>query len=485
MILGERRKVEFKYKPHPKQALAHRYMVDEELYGGAGGGGKSKWARAELILFALQVPGCRLIIFRRTFPQLQRTVEPEFKKEIPPEIATYNNSKHEWTFFNGSVIELGHLQRKDDIYKYQGAEYQICAFEELAHFDEYQYLYLKSRLRASEGVKDRMKELGLRPRMIATANPGGRGHHFVKKRFVDPYPSGNKIFRPKPSVREPRPGTRVYVPATVFDNPSINDEYIDQLNALPEKTRRAMRDGDWDVLEGIRFPQWDKDDHIIRPEDFRIPHLSSEKVIAVDYGIGAPFAVTWLAKVEGGLVVQYREAYEVDLTAEQQAEMILRLSADEEELTGRKIPVVMDPSMWSRGSTSSVKSSDPNIPAPGTPAHAYMRVLGRTPIKAVNDRVNGWALIDEYLRIRDDGYPRFVVYETCPHTIRTLPAVPRDDKNPEDVDTTSEDHLPDALRYGLNYMAGRRVMTAEERRQEGNRSPVPPMISHGMRDMQF
>lgn len=445
----------------------------------------SRWARAELISFALRIPGSRQVIFRRTFPDLQRSVEEEMKKEIPHELATYNHSKHQWTFYNGSIIELAHLQRRDDVLKYQGAEYARVIFEEATHFEEYQYLYMKSRLRVSGEVRDRMNELGLRPGILATANPGGPGHHFVKKRFVDPYPAGNKIFRPKPTAKEPRPGTRVYVPSTVFDNPSVNPEYIDQLNALPDKTREALRDGNWDVLEGVRFSQWDRDTHVIRPQDFQIPHLSAEKVIAVDYGISAPFAAVWLAKMPGGLVVQYRELYEVEKTAEEQAEMILRMSAEEEELTGRKIPVVMDPSMWSRSTAGAHKSSDPNIPPPGSPAHTYMRVLGRVPQKAVNDRVNGWSLMDDYLRVREDGYPRYVVYETCPHTIRTLPAAPRDSKNPSDVDTSSDDHAIDALRYGLYHMSGRHVLTAEQRRQHANAPAPVPMISHGMRDMQF
>lgn len=425
----------YDYDPHPKQAEAHGVLVDELLYGGAAGGGKSRMARAEAVSLALMVPGVRVVLFRRTFPDLQRSVEDEMKKEIPPGLGSYNHSKHMWSFANGSIIELAHLQREDDVYKYQGAEYALVVFEELTHFTEKQYLYLKSRLRVAGAVRKRMKELGLRPRMLATANPGGVGHHWVRKRFVDPVPAGT-IFRTTPTSNEPRPGTRCYIPARVTDNPSVNPEYIDMLNALPETQRKALRDGDWDVLEGVRFKDWSAAHHVIRPEQLPMASFlnTGQKVIAVDYGVSSPFAALWMVKLSDDLIVVYREAYEKELTPTQQAELIRDLSADEEAQMGVKIPVVCDPSMWNRATAGSARSLDPNRPPAGSPAHAYMQVLGRTPLKAVNERVNGWALIDEHLRVRQDGLPRWLVYDTCRELIRTLPALPRDKKNPDDVD---------------------------------------------------
>ncbi|MDZ5076747.1 phage terminase large subunit [Nesterenkonia sp. HG001] len=463
----------YDYTPHPKQAEAHSVLVDELLFGGAAGGGKSHWARAEAISFAVQVPDSRTVIFRRTFPDLQRSVEEEMKKEIPQGLATYNHSKHVWTFANGAIIELGHLQRKDDVLKYQGAQYQLCVFEEATHFTESQYLYMKSRLRAAGAVQKRMRELGLRPRIIATANPGGPGHHFIKARFVDPAPAG-KIFRTTPTPDEPRPGTRCYIPSRVTDNPSVNPEYIDMLNALPETQRKALRDGDWDVLEGVRFKDWRASAHVIRPEQLPVPISTGQKVIAVDYGHAAPFAAVWLVKLTDDMVVVYREAYAKNLTPAQQAELIRDLSSDEEARSGEKIPVVCDPSMWNRSTAGAAKSLNPDKPAPGTPAHAYQQVLGRTPMKAVNARVNGWALVDEHLRIREDGLPRLLVHDHCVELIRTLPALPRDQKRPEDVDTTAEDHLADSLRYGLMYLAGKRVLTAKEQQQAADQLPVSP-----------
>lgn len=445
----------------------------------------SRMARAEAVSLALMVPEVRIVLFRRTFPDLQRSVEEEMKKEIPPQLGSYNHSKHMWTLTNGSIIELAHLQREDDIYKYQGAEYALIVFEELTHFTEKQYLYLKSRLRVAGPVRKRMRELKLRPRMMATANPGGIGHHWVRKRFVDPAPE-NTIFRTTPTANEPRPGTRCYIPARVTDNPSVNPEYIDMLNALPETQRKALRDGDWDVLEGVRFKDWSAAHHVIRPEQLPTSSFitTGQKVIAVDYGTSAPFAALWMVKLSDDLIVVYREAYQAELTPTQQAELIRDLSADEEEQMGEKIPVVMDPSMWNRATAGSARSINPDTPPPGSPAHAYQRVLVRTPLKAVNERVNGWTLLDEHLRVREDGLPRLLVYETCRDLIRTLPAAPRDKKNPDDVDTTSEDHVLDAARYGAMHLAGKRVLSPEEREENHGLYAAKP-LSAGLRSASF
>lgn len=466
--------VTLEYQPHPKQAEAHDTLVDELLYGGSAGGGKSHWARAEHILLALLVPGSRSLILRRTFKDLRRSVVNQLKQEIPPGLGYYHHSDHEYRFHNGSIIELGHLTSDKDLDKYQGAEYVMITFEEATHFKAEQYQYLRSRLRAAGKIRDRLQELGLRPRMLLTANPGGVGHHWVKMRFVDPVPMGNRIFTTPPTLEDQNPGTRCYIPARATENPSLNPEYIAQLNRLPENLRAALRDGDWNVLEGVRFSQWSSAHHVIRPEELPVPINSGQKVIAVDYGTASPFTALWMIKLTDDMVVVYREAYAKELTPTQQAELIRDLSQEEEEASGAKIPVVCDPSMWNRATAGSAKSLNPDKPAPGTPAHAYMTVLERTPIKAVNARVNGWTLVDEHLRVREDGLSRFLVYETCRNLIRTLPALPRDTKNPEDVDTTAEDHAPDAARYGLQFLAGRRVLTPEERRAAAGRAEHNP-----------
>ncbi|QIN94331.1 terminase [Arthrobacter phage Abba] len=450
----------YQYEPHPgPQTLAHHKLVDELLYGGAAGGGKSRFSRAEAVLMCLRVPGLRAIIFRRTFPDLERSVVEPLLQEIPKELGRYNSTKHLFRFHNGSILELGHLQRDADKLKYQGAEYQLIVFEEATHFTFKMYDFMRSRVRAGGPVADAMAKLGIRPRMILTANPGGIGHHWVKKTFIDPAPAG-KVFRNKPTAREPRPKTKCYIPAKSSDNPSLDDSYIDTLNALSDNLRRAMRDGDWDVLEGVRFPDFSRQVHVIEPEELPIPVAGYPRAVGIDYGSSAPFAALWGAKLADDLIVVYRELYKPGLTPRQQAELIRDSEAPDERRPDRPIPLVLDPSMWARSMTQpGAKSTDPSVPPPGSIADSYRQVFGSYVRKARNERVGGWALLDEQMRVREDGFPRLLIYSNCVNLIRTLPAMPRDSVNPDDVDTHSEDHAPDALRYLVQDLVGRKQAT--------------------------
>ncbi len=446
--------VRYDYTPSDKQKFAHSIHVDELLYGGAAGGGKSRYGRAEAVLACLQVPGLQAIIFRRTYPDLNRSVAGPLLQEIPQELGYYHRSDHKWYFNNGSVLELGHLSTAKDLDKYQGAELQFICFEEATHFTEYQFRYMKSRLRAAGKVREGLERLGLKPRMILTANPGGIGHHWVKKRFVDPAPA-RTVFRAKPTVKQPNPPTRCYVPATAFDNPHNDTGYMDHLKGLPDTLRRALLDGDWNVMEGMRFPQWNVAHHVIEPAQLPVPHFGYPRAVGIDYGSSAPFAALWGAKMTDDLIVVYRELYKPGLTPKQQAELIRDSEADGERMPDRPISMVLDPSMWARSVNDPTAVAKDGAPPPGSIADAYYQVFGSSIGKARNERVGGWALVDEQLRLRDDGLPRLLIHSTCVNLIRTLPAVPRDKKNPDDVDTTSEDHAPDALRYLLQELMGK------------------------------
>jgi hypothetical protein len=447
--------VRYDYTPSPgPQTQAHHTFVDEMLYGGAAGGGKSRMSRAEAVLNCLRVPGFRAIIFRRTFPDLERSVVEPLLQEIPRELGRYNSTKHLFRFFNGSILELGHLQRRDDLMKYQGAEYSLVIFEEATHFTYEMFDYMRSRLRAGGQVAIKMAEIGLRPRVILTANPGGIGHHWVKRNFVDPAPPG-KIWRPRPTEDEPNPPTRCYVPARATDNPYLDKGYINRLNSLAPNTRAALRDGSWDVLDGVRFPDFSRNIHVIEPEKLPIPHVGYPRVIGVDYGSSAPFSAHWMALLPDGLVVVYRELYMKGLTPREQALAIRNAEAPDERMPGRPLPIVLDPSMWARSVNNPLAVASGDVPPPGSIAHAYYEVFGSAVSKARNDRIGGWALLEDQMRVREDGLPRFLIYSTCTNLIRTLPAAPRDLRNPDDIDTKSDDHTLDSTRYGLMDLIGK------------------------------
>lgn len=461
-VTAHRPAVRVDYTPEPRQAQAHGTLVDELLYGGAAGGGKSRFARAEALAFALQVAGSATLILRRSFPDLNRAggMIQGLRLEVPRELGSYHTTDRTWTLRNGSTIELGYLGSDADVSNYQGAEYQLIIVDEVTQQTEFRYRYLLSRLRASGDLAQRMTAAGLRPRMIATGNPGGIGHGWVKARFIDPAPP-SVVWRPAPSVEDPDPGTRCFIPARVTDNSHIDDGYKRKLDSLPDDERRALRDGDWDVYSGQRFRHFRRAIHVIDPEDLPLSLGGITRAVGVDYGLDAPYAALWGARLADGLIVVYREDYRPGLTPDQQARAIRDLEAPGERDIGRPVPVALDPSTWARnphverpakGPGTTVVANVDDAPPPGSIAAAYRDVLGPAVVRAHNDRLAGVALISDKLRVRDDGLPRLLIYSTCRNLIRTLPALPRDPKRPEDVDTKAEDHAYDALRYLVNEL---------------------------------
>lgn len=159
------------YTPTDQQVKAHQNTADELPYGGAAGGGKSHMLIFELVKTCLLVPGCQVVAFRRTFPDLERSLILKLRPILPKWLAKYNGSKHAWEFKNGSRLEMAYLQKETDIYNYQGSEYILIVFDELTQFTEKQYKYLLSRLRAGGTVLQKMNQLGIKTRVIATANP--------------------------------------------------------------------------------------------------------------------------------------------------------------------------------------------------------------------------------------------------------------------------------------------------------------------------
>lgn len=246
----------------PKQQLAEKLAqeVDALLYGGAAGGGKTHWLLVHVARQMLDYPGNRGVIFRRVFPSLNRTIIPRARSLYKP-WAEYNKVEHVFYFHNGSILELASLQYADSVDDYQGAEYGVVAFEEVTEFLESQVDYFKSRLRAPVD--------GPRPHLIATTNPGGVGHRWVKREWVKPKPEDvaqhspapepYRVWKAQPKGAEP-PMTRAFVPATLDDNPALlerDPSYRDRLRALKNVAlRKAYEKGDWDAIEEVEGAQW-------------------------------------------------------------------------------------------------------------------------------------------------------------------------------------------------------------------------------------
>ena len=403
----------------------------EVLYGGAAGGGKSHGQLVDAYLYALNYPGSRQLILRRTHSELAKSMIPKSQEMGwgSENIARYNKGSKEWTFFNGSIITFGYLARDSDVSQYQSAEYDVIRFDELTHFTEYQYTYMLSRLRGTKMTKQGMPY----PRQIkSSTNPGSRGHAWVKKRFIDPG------LREKNFPLGKHDG--IFIPARVQDNKFLMEgdpDYVNRLEMLPEAEMRRLLYGDWDVMDGQYFSMWERDVHILRP--FDIPAWWP-RYVSIDYGLDR-FAALFFALDDYGRAYCYREYCESGLIVSQAAQA-LKAHTYGDDIRAYYAP----PDLWNKHSDSG-KST----------AEIFMD-CGIDLIRASNDRITGWRNVAEWLMPYDDeqgqltAHVRF--FDTCHEIIRCLPMLQMDEHRPEDVarDPHELTHAPDALRY---FIAGR------------------------------
>lgn len=392
----------------------------EILYGGARGGGKTDAGLAWLSRH-IEHPDYRFLVVRRNSEDLSdwldraRVFYKRFGGEVVGKPAVIK-------FPSGAIGRTGHLKDEAAYTKYIGHEYHRMLIEELTLIkSEEAYLKLISSARSTVP--------GLQPRVFATTNPGNAGHIWVKNRFVNN--GANKPYKDPESGRY-----RIYIPSKVTDNPTLmlNDPgYIQYLNSLPEKLRRAWRDGDWDVFEGQFFAEWDEAVHVCEP--FEIPE-TWPKFRAMDWGYSDPFCCLWFAAGPDNRIYVYREFYRNRLTDSEYAQAISSLTGEE-----RINYSVADPgSFW-------VKNPDTGVPRFETFARN-----GVSLVKADNSRINGWGRIREYLQVKetDEGPKAAVqVFNTCTNLIRTLPNLVHHERKVEDIADGMEDHAPDAFRYGL------------------------------------
>jgi hypothetical protein len=421
--------------PHPKQQLALKSNCFETLYGGARGGGKTDSGLVWLI-YDISNPALRCLVIRRNADDLSDWVD-RARMMYNRFGATFAYRPAEIRFPSGAVIKTGHLKDENAFTKYQGHEYQRMLIEELTQIpDEKRYIQLISSCRSTNPE--------LPAQIFATTNPGGVGHLWVKKRFIDPA-RPMTIFRDKTSNR-----TRIYIPATVDDNPTLveNDpSYVLQLDALKDVDKelwKAWRHGSWDVFAGQFFSEWRDDLHVVEP--FPIPS-NWERYMAMDWGSNKPFSMGWYARNSDGRTYLYRELYMNSLEFKAKfgkpltARRLARVAMAINRKNGEHINYcVSDPSMWNKillGKDSEEGESYAEI----------MMNAGLPMIRGDNDRFNGWATFREALSTAPDGKPYYQVFSTCADTIRTLPSLVYDSIRVEDCDSDGEDHCADRDRY--------------------------------------
>lgn len=406
------------YHPHDKQYRFHTSLADNKLYGGAKWGGKSHALRADAINTARSANNLSGIIFRRTYPQLLKSVIEPMLEILPKEIYEYNKTEKRIRFLDTwSIIHFWHCQYEADVINYQGAEYDFMYFDELTQFTEYQFQYLKWSLRTT---KKRIK-----PFVWASANPWGVWHNFVKRLWID------RDLKP-----DEKKESWEFISAQVYDNEHImkNDpNYVARLEGLPEEERKALLDWDWNVFKGQYFKDYRS--YIHEVEAFEIPE-TREKVICLDYWFSNPSAVLWLAKDHDNNVWVYRELYVRHYLYTQLVEEIKKIEFVK--------TMVVDPAL--RAKDPMTRTSFIDVAT----KHKFAVVPW------INDRVPWWQIMRKMLipfnNPQQWAKAPLQIFKNCVDLTRTLPALIHDQKKVEDVDTTGEDHAPDALRYGLNYI---------------------------------
>ncbi len=416
-------------RPTEKQKLFLKASCKHIGFGGARGGGKSFAVRMKAKLLALRYPGIKLLIVRRTYPELMNNHISFLQSELDG-VAKFNRTDYEFEFINGSKIKFGYCACDADLDRYQGAEFDCVFIDEATQLTEFQMKTLTACVRGVNGFPKRI---------YYTCNPGGQGHSYIKRVFID-----------RRFADGENPDDYTFIKSKVTDNDALmkaQPDYIDQLRALPEKLRRAWLDGEWDVLDGKFFEEF-RDDashyadrrwtHVIAP--FRIPpHWRVYR--SFDWGYAKPFSCGWWAVDGDGVLYRVAEYYGctkepdtgVKLTPHEVFARIHGIECEHPLLSGRAIHGVADPAIWECQTGESI--------ADVAARHSVFFTRGD------NKRIPGWLQVHYRLRFDKNGYPMMYVFNTCREFIRTFPLLVYDKSEPEDLDSSGEDHIADETRY--------------------------------------
>lgn len=451
---------------HPQQYRALGTLAREILYGGAAGGGKSHLLRSAAIYFCTMVPGLQAYFFRRNWPDLRKN-HMEGPSSFHVMLADYVSRgmvrivEKEIRFWNGSKIFLCHLQHEKNLSSYQGPEIHLLLMDELTHFTEHMYRFLRGRCRLGT-LQLPKKFQGRLPRIISGSNPGSLGHHWVKRTFVD-----NGEYNLIQCSDEEGGMLRQYIPARINDNPSLlkNDpDYLSRLEGLGDPVLvRALKDGDWDVVAGSMFGDvWRKDRHICTP--FAIPN-GWDLWRGADDGFAAPAACYWFTRNPDTKTIYvvdelYRSGMRPSVFAEEtkkRDKSVLLTQAGEEFFNTDILSGAMD-----SGAFTDTGNADVGLQEKITRGDKMNQLGCRwTPIdKFPGSRVARVQMLHDLLAENekeivnpDTGLkkPGIIFFNKCVNAIRTLPTLPRDPNNMEDVDTNAEDHPFDGVTYGLQW----------------------------------
>jgi PBSX family phage terminase large subunit len=419
-----------------------QFLMEDNKYiafGGARGGGKSWAVRVKAALLCLNYAGIKVMIIRKTYPELQENhIVPMcemlhcYDENKKNRIASYNDSKKNITFPNGSRILYRYCDNAKDAERFQGTEVDILFIDEATHQSEEKMKKLTACVR---GVNDFPK------RIYLTCNPGGEGHAWVKRLFIDKKYENNE-----------KAEDYTFIQSLVTDNKALmesNPDYVRQLEALPPKLRDAWLYGDWNVYEGQFFEEF-KDDqdhyedrqwtHVIQP--FDIP--DGWKIYrSFDWGYNKPFSCGWWAVDYEGVAYRILELYGCTKTANEGVKWtppqvfaeIHKIETEHRWLKGKKIQGIADPAIWDAETGESIADT--------AAKHQVYFTQGD------NKRLAGWMQVHYRMAFDENGYPMMYIFNNCKAFIRTIPLLQYDEHKVEDLDTDGEDHIADEMRYFL------------------------------------
>jgi len=419
---------EILFQPHPGPQTAFLAASEREVfYGGARGGGKSYALLVDPLRFCNEAYHTGLLL-RKTMPELRDLIE--HSKKLYPKAypgAKWREQDKEWRFPSGARQEFGYAETISDALRYQGRAYNWIGIDELPQYDSPKIWYdLRGSLRSAHGIPLYMR---------ASGNPGNIGSHWVREMFINPAPPGEAfdITVNLPDGRK-KTITRRFIQAKLKDNPSLmqNDDYLIMLASLPEVKRKQWLEGDWDAFENSAFPEFNRAIHIIEP--FKIPN-NWTRFRACDFGYSSPACILWFAIDFDNNLTVYREYYGKGLTADRLAQKVLEMDQGENIRSA-----ILDSSAWSKR---------------GDIGPSIAEVMNRMGCRwRPSDRSKGSRIagkLEVHRRLLIDPItekPRLQITSNCKNLIRTLPTLPLDENNEEDVNTHAEDHAYDALRYG-------------------------------------
>jgi phage terminase large subunit len=354
----------------------------------------------------------KILIVRQHYNDLQNSLIEPMVNMMPQGFCTYNSTMHTIYCKNGSYIRFGHYDSDEASQEYQGAEYDWIFIDEATQITESQFRTLGACLRGTNHIPKRM---------YLTCNPGGIGHFWVKRLFIDrDYKKGERAQDYK------------FIKATVEDNTELmkhSPEYVQMLDLLPEDIRKAHRYGDWDALSGQYFTEFEESVHVFKP--FFIPREWA-KYRVFDYGLDM-FACLWIALDFKGNSWVYREYQQSGLIVSRAAEMMRDLTTAEENITYTIAP----PDMWSRQKDT------------GKTMAELWQENGVGIVKASNNRVAGFMAMKEMLKWDSEHKPKMFISSDCRALIKNIQSIQHDSKNPSDCSTEPHEitHIVDAARY--------------------------------------